>query len=220
LQGLYYIAQFFAYPPGGAAPARISRRLWVIRIAAFLFLAPLFAGCGALLWAQAPAHAQTSVPLQQEQEVQQEHGQATQPHLGPSGRPLPRFASLRAREINMRSGPGSNYPILWVYRLPGLPVEIIDEFETWRRVRDWQGSTGWIHQNLLSGRRGALITGGLRKLRRKPDEAAAGVALLDQGVLAKLEGCEGPWCRITVETHEGWLKRDEFFGIYPDEKIP
>ena len=142
------------------------------------------------------------------------------PHLGASGYPLPRFASLRSREINMRSGPGSNYPILWVYSLPGLPVEIIDEFETWRRIRDWQGSTGWIHQNLLTSKRSALVTGGLRKLRRKPDEGAAGVALLDQGVLGKLENCQGPWCRVTVEDYDGWLRRDEFFGIYPDEKLP
>jgi SH3-like domain-containing protein len=145
---------------------------------------------------------------------------AAAPRLGASGYPLPRFASLGSREINMRSGPGSNYPILWVYSLPGLPIEIIDEFETWRRVRDWQGSTGWIHQNLLSGKRGALITGALRKLRRKPKDDAAGVALLDQGVLGKLKGCQGPWCRIAVEDYEGWLKRDEFFGTYPDEKIP
>ena len=73
---------------------------------------------------------------------------------GRTGLPLPRFVTLRANEVNLRSGPGTRYPIDWVYRRSGMPVEIIDEFDTWRRIRDWQGTEGWVHQSMVQGRRG------------------------------------------------------------------
>ena len=74
-----------------------------------------------------------------------------------SGLPLPRFVSLRADEVNMRTGPGVQYPVEWVYKRQGLPAEIIAEFGTWRKVRDWQGTQGWIHQSMLSGKRNFII---------------------------------------------------------------
>ena len=65
-----------------------------------------------------------------------------------SGLPLPRFVSMRTAEINLRTGPGVQYPIEWVYRRQHLPVEIIAEFRTWRKIRDWQGAQGWVHQGI------------------------------------------------------------------------
>jgi len=73
--------------------------------------------------------------------------------VGPSGLPLPRFVSLKSGRVNARIGPGVNYPVDWLYLKPGLPVEITQEFENWRRVRDSDGSEGWINQSLLSGKR-------------------------------------------------------------------
>ena len=78
--------------------------------------------------------------------------------------PLPRFVSLRSNEINLRTGPGSNYPIVWIYQRRGMPVEVVAEFESWRKIRDWQGTVGWVHQSMLDGRRGALVIGGERIL--------------------------------------------------------
>jgi SH3-like domain-containing protein len=81
---------------------------------------------------------------------------------------LPRFVSLRASEVNLRTGPGIRYPIEWVFKRRDLPVEVVDEFESWRRIRDWEGTLGWVHQSMLRGRRTALVTGEPRVLRRAP----------------------------------------------------
>src|SRR5437660_12925684 len=74
-----------------------------------------------------------------------------------SGRPLPRFASLRSDEVNVRTGPGTRYPVDWVFKRKGMPVEIVAEYENWRKIRDWQGASGWVHQSLLTGKRGFII---------------------------------------------------------------
>ena len=139
---------------------------------------------------------------------------------GRTGLPLPRFVSLRAAEVNLRIGPGVRYPIDWVYHRRGLPVEVIDEFETWRRIRDHEGTMGWVHQSMLDGRRSVLVEPEASLLRRRPGPDAPAVALLEPGVIAYLEGCEGTWCQVTVERHAGWLQRAEVFGLYPSETLP
>lgn len=131
--------------------------------------------------------------------------------------PLPRFASLDSNEVNLRAGPGKDYPILWVYQRRGLPVEIIQEFDTWRRIRDRDGTVGWVQQNLLSGKRGALIIDQQRTLLAEPGSGDP-VAHLQPGVVARVLECRGDeWCRLEVQGYRGWLSRDEFWGAYPDE---
>ena len=132
---------------------------------------------------------------------------------------VPHFVSLRASEVNLRTGPGIRYPIEWVYNRPGMPLEVIDEFETWRRTRDWQGTIGWVHQSMLTGRRRALVVGAERLLRRAPKESAAGLALVEPGVIARLLRCAEDWCKVEVQSLEGWLKKSAIFGVYPDEKL-
>jgi len=136
---------------------------------------------------------------------------------GSTGRPLPRFASLRADKVNLRTGPGARYPIDWVFQRRGLPVEIIDEFDTWRRIRDWQGTVGWVHQSMLQSERHVMVTGTRRLLRRGPEEGTAGAAYIDVGVIGVLGPCEAAWCEVEAKGFKGWLKRDEFYGVYPDE---
>lgn len=138
---------------------------------------------------------------------------------GQTGRPLPRFVSLRAAKVNLRTGPGTRHPIDWVFTRRGLPVEVIDEFDTWRRVRDWQGSIGWVHQSMIQGQRMALVVGQRRRLRRQPDDTAPGVALVDAGVVGSLLGCDDRWCRVEVKGFEGWLERSEIYGVYPGETV-
>jgi SH3-like domain-containing protein len=138
---------------------------------------------------------------------------------GRTGLPLPRFVSLRNDEVNMRAGPGVRYPIEWVYHRRGLPVEIIDEFGNWRRIRDWEGDLGWVHSSMLSGRRTFRVTGEARILRREPGENAPAVAKLMPGVVGDLESCNGGWCRISVDGYDGWLQREEFYGVYPRETV-
>ncbi len=133
--------------------------------------------------------------------------------------PLPRFASLKSDEVNLRAGPGEDKPKLWVYQRTGMPVEIIEEFDTWRRIRDYKGVVGWVSASLLSGKRTAIVIDERRTMRAKPDAAAAPVAELDPGVIAKLLECDGAWCRVEIKGYQGWLLRTEFWGVYPDETV-
>jgi len=87
--------------------------------------------------------------------------------------PVPRFVSLRYDEVRLRAGPNVSHPIEWIIRRRHLPVEIVAEFELWRRIRDPQGAEGWVHQSQLSGRRYALVAGETRTLRRRPEPTCA-----------------------------------------------
>ena len=134
-----------------------------------------------------------------------------------TGLPLPRFVSLGADRINLRFGPGEQYPIRWVLARAGLPVEIVAEFDNWRKVRLHDGDEGWIWAKLLSSRRTILVTDGVRELRRTPDEDARVVLRAEPGVIGELVDCEEAWCRVDIQGRRGWLRRDAFWGILPDE---
>src|SRR6516165_12704501 len=100
--------------------------------------------------------------------------------------PVPRFVSFRASKINLRSGPALNFPIQWVYQRKHMPVEVIAEYDTWRKIRDWQGTIGWVHQSMLDGGRYALITGAERELLQDPADTAAPTAKVMPGVVAQI----------------------------------
>lgn len=139
-----------------------------------------------------------------------------------SGLPLPRFVSLRSDEVNLRTGPGVRYPVDWIYTRREMPVEVIAEFEQWRKIRDWQGTEGWVHQTMLSARRMIVVLGPQqRRLRAEPDDKAPNLALLDPNVMGRLMSCprDKAYCKVDVENIQGWLKRDEFWGVYPQEYI-
>lgn len=135
--------------------------------------------------------------------------------------PLPRFASLRSDEVNLRTGPGVRYPIDWVYKRRDLPVQIEREFEVWRLVRDQDGVKGWVHQATLTGRRSFVVTGAERVLRRDGSDTASAVARLQPGVVGRIRGCEAAsdWCQLQVGDYKGWLRREEFWGVMPGEAV-
>jgi len=138
-----------------------------------------------------------------------------------TGLPLPRFVSLRADEVNMRTGPGVQYPVEWVYHRRQLPVEIIAEYRTWRKIRDWQGTQGWVHQSMLSGRRNIIVTGKIRNLRSKSNVKSAAVARVEPSVIGELLKCpQGVgWCSVEIDGFKGWLRRVDFWGTHRNEKI-
>lgn len=144
-------------------------------------------------------------------------------HGGVTGLPIPRFVSLRSDEVNLRTGPGIRYPIDWVYQRRGLPVEVIDEFEAWRRIRDREGTTGWVHQSMLAAERTAVIVGERRMLRATAAAQSEAVAWLEPGVIVKLEHCAQTWCEAIAqdagESYRGWLAKDEIWGVYPEENL-
>ncbi|MGH7116590.1 MAG: SH3 domain-containing protein [Stellaceae bacterium] len=137
----------------------------------------------------------------------------------PGGDQLPRFASLRSDEINLRVGPGENYPIEWVYRRKDLPVEIIEEFQNWRRIEDWQGTKGWVLDRMLIDKREVIVDGAVQPLHGRPDTAAPIIARAEPGVVARLLACGGAWCRIEAAGYSGWVKRSEIWGVLPDETV-
>jgi SH3-like domain-containing protein len=135
------------------------------------------------------------------------------------GARLPRFVSLRSDLVNLRVGPGENYPIQWVLTRKEMPVEIVREFEHWRMIRDWQGTEGWVHERMVWGKRGVVVKGGIRALHRQPDPASEVVARAEPGVFARLVECRGGWCRIEAAEITGWVQRGEVWGVYPDEVV-
>ncbi len=133
--------------------------------------------------------------------------------------PLPRFASLQSGEVNMRAGPGETYPILWTYQRAGLPVEIIEEFDIWRRIRDHDSVVGWVKSTLLVGKRHVLVRDAQRPLRKSAEAGALPVALVDPGVVLKVLECAGDWCRLEVKGYRGWMMKTEFWGVYAAETL-
>src|SRR5580658_4776958 len=124
--------------------------------------------------------------------------EATAVAAGGAEVPLPRFASLHSDKVNLRAGPGDRYPVEWVYMRKDWPVEVLAQFDHWRRVRDWDGTEGWVHEKMVAGKREVVVTGGVRGLRAGPDLGAALVARAEPGVVARLDECRGEWCRIGV----------------------
>jgi SH3-like domain-containing protein len=142
-----------------------------------------------------------------------------------TGLPVPRYVSLKNDRVNLREGPSKEHRTSWVFQRAGLPVEITGEFEIWRRIRDAEGAEGWVLHSLLSGRRTALVMPWSKKaddtiaLRERADDNAQIVARLAPSVLASVKSCAGSWCRVSVADHEGFIKQDRLWGVYPNERM-
>ncbi len=140
---------------------------------------------------------------------------------GATGLPVPRFLSLKSDRVNMRLGPSRDHEISWVYVRAGLPVEVIQEFENWRRIRDSQGTEGWVFHSLLSGRRTALVTpwqsDGGSAVRRNATADSRVVAILEPNVLANVSECTGSWCQVSGDGWSGWIEQVKLWGVYNDE---
>lgn len=134
-------------------------------------------------------------------------------------RAVPRFVSLKADEVNVRVGPGKRYPLKWTYVVSGVPVQIIAEWDNWRKIRDWEGEEGWVHSAMLSAKRTVIVTGEKRTLFRRADADSPPVVRLRPGIIGNVEDCIDGWCRVEVRNYRGWLKRGDFWGVGPDEFI-
>lgn len=141
---------------------------------------------------------------------------------------VPRFVSLKANRVNLRKGPGTDYPTSWVFRRAGLPVEIVKEFEAWRQVRDAEGTTGWVLGTLLSGRRTVqILPWEVKPSQERPqvaltsseNEGSKPVALVEAGVIADVHACDGEWCLVSVDQYRGHVLQKKLWGVYPGEVI-
>ena len=136
-----------------------------------------------------------------------------------SGLPVPRFVSLKFNEANLRAGPGSEYPVLWQYRQAGLPLLVDAEFGVWRKVRDADGTTGWMHGAGLSLRRMAFIHEGMAQIYQQDNDESGVVAVAEKNALLELESCPKNWCRVKTNTVNGYVKRTMIWGVLKDESL-
>ena len=144
------------------------------------------------------------------------------------GLPVPRFATTRSAPINVRVGPGQRYDLAWVYNRAGMPVEITAEFDIWRKIRDFDGTEGWIQQNLLSGSRAGLVApwkkdGDVPLMATASDDAGVR-AYLGSGFRVDIRRCDGAWCQVDAvadnghgPTYSGFVKQPDIWGVYQGE---
>jgi len=140
-----------------------------------------------------------------------------------TGLPIPRYVSLKSDRVNLREGPSKDHRTSWVFQRAGLPVEIMAESENWRRIRDSEGTEGWVLQSLLSGKRTALVApwkrGEVFPIYAKPLEDASVAAKLQSGVQGAIRKCDGSWCRISGENYDGFVQQSLLWGVYPGDKV-
>ena len=168
-----------------------------------------------LLTASAPFSASAQSPQSVEAFTESQNSQSERAK-GASGLPLPRFVSIKSDAANVRRGPGPDFPLLWQYQRRNLPLEVVAEYDDWRRVRDHQGEEGWMNAPLLSGARTVIVRRSAHAvtLRAAPDATGGVVALVQPGVVGTLEACKGDWCEVEVGRYDGWLPRNQIWGVY------
>jgi SH3-like domain-containing protein len=135
------------------------------------------------------------------------------------GRKTPYWASLGAGQARMRTGPGRNYPANWLYQRAGLPVRVIETYPGWRKVRDQDGTEGWMIVNLLTDQRTGMITGSIAELRDSPNPGAHVVWRAEPGVIGRISHCGAGWCRIDIAGRGGFIETGHLWGVDPDETV-
>jgi len=123
-----------------------------------------------------------------------------------------KFLSLKKNEVNLRQGPSKNHPIKFVYKKKYLPVEIIDNWDNWRKIKDFENNSGWIHISLLSGKRSVInqddnsIIFSSNSIYSKP------LAKVERGRLLFIKKCKNEWCKIVTGKYSGWIKKKSLWG--------
>jgi SH3-like domain-containing protein len=131
----------------------------------------------------------------------------------PSGLPVPRYVSLKFDKVNARAGPGDDHRLLFVYRVRGLPVQVVAETSEWRRVCDPEGSLVWVHKRTTDGRRMVMNTRPAPiSLLKHPRPEAKPAAFLNSRALAALDHCEKGWCRVKADGVSGWAREGDLWG--------
>lgn len=135
-------------------------------------------------------------------------------------RQTPYWASISAGKAMMRTGPGKNYPATWLYLRADLPVQVIETYPSWRKIRDPRGETGWMLQGLLSDTRTALVTGAEPRPMHSAAKADSPVRFRAQpGVVGRISRCGEGWCRLDVGGREGYIRTDHIWGVDPGENV-
>jgi SH3-like domain-containing protein len=131
----------------------------------------------------------------------------------PSGLPVPRYVSLKFDEVNGRAGPGDDYRLLWIYKVRGLPVQVVAETVEWRRICDPQGNAAWVHRRTTDGRRMVMnVAAAPVDLHRSPKARSSVRARLGGRTLASLDHCSKGWCKVRASGVSGWARATQLWG--------
>lgn len=130
------------------------------------------------------------------------------------------YSSFRSAETNVRAGPGQNYPVKFTYKLKGIPVRVISEYDNWNEIEDYEGHTGWVSQSLLTKKRTLMVltNSDFIKMHSKPNEKSRVFFYLEDYVIGDYLGCKNDWCNIKINGKKGWVKREEVFGAGENNK--
>lgn len=136
-------------------------------------------------------------------------------------RTLPYFASIRNDKANIRKGPATRFPIMWVYKIQGYPVEVIRKYRNWRKIRDISGDVGWVYAPLITKRRTALAIGNDDIINgyELPDQNSNIAVQIEKGSLLTINSCSRHWCMVTNNRHSGWISKKNLWGVYSAELI-
>ena len=133
--------------------------------------------------------------------------------LAAQEREVPYWASIKAEVLNLRAGPGRDYPVRWVYHRAGLPLKVVRVHEGWRLVRDPAGDEGWVTATLLSKERGGIVIGqGLAAIREKPSDNSKLRWNAEPGVVGRIDDCEAGWCDFDVGGRRGYMRAERLWG--------
>ena len=122
------------------------------------------------------------------------------------------FLSLKNNEVNVRVGPSKKYPIKFTYKKKYLPLEILDKSETWRKIKDFEKNSGWIHISQLSKKKSAINVKNNSILYKKPTIYSEPIAKLEIGRLVLIKKCKTKWCKIATGGYSGWIFKDSLWG--------
>ena len=122
------------------------------------------------------------------------------------------FLSLKNNEVNLRQGPSFEYPIKFVYKKKNLPVEILNKSETWRKIKDFENNSGWIHASQLSKKKSAICKKNNSVLYKKPTIFSKPIAKLEIGRLVLIKKCKAKWCKISSGGFSGWVYKNSLWG--------
>ena len=123
------------------------------------------------------------------------------------------FLMLKNKKVNVRYGPSFDYPIKFIYKKKYLPVEILDTSETWRKIKDLENNTGWIHISQLSKKKAAIVVDDDLIMFKSPTIYSKPIAMLKKGKLSKIIKCKNEWCKAKTGEYKGWLKKESLWGL-------
>ena len=122
------------------------------------------------------------------------------------------FLTLKNIKVNLRQGPSCEYPIKLVYKKKYLPVIIIDKSETWRKIKDFENNSGWIHISQLSRRKSGINIKNNSIIYKKPTIYSKPIVKLEVGRLVLIKKCKIKWCKITTGDFSGWIYKNSLWG--------